>query len=450
MEWRWSALTALGKKTKRIAGWAASCALLLCCLLFPSESAAQQIYTYVGRVGTNSFLLAWGTTEGDGNTIGRNSASLGPAFVEVAGRRIASARNWVEVDRLSPDTDYPYRLTIRGAIAGVGTVRTHPVRASKLAFFVLGDYGTGKRPQYRIAEVMERERARRVRSDNPVRFVLTTGDNIYEDRRLGIFTSNNGSRDRDWGRKVFEPYAAMRKSIPFYPAPGNHDVPAMQPEPNGEPGPYLDNFFLPTAELFPYYTFSYGGLADFFALDTTAIQEDRSLGSIEPDSPQFLWLKKSLAASRAPWKIPYFHHAPFNAGPGHAPNLPRLRHVVQLFSEAGVRAVFSGHEHNFQISEQNGSTGGVLYVVSGAGGELRSGNIRNNMARSHIAATAPQNHFLLVELEGRTMRITPLSWEPVRVEDPGGNPVSMPVVVELPEERSRAHGTPSAASVSSP
>jgi hypothetical protein len=351
------------------------------------------------------------------------------------------------VGNLTPDTEYPYRLTIRGTVAGVGTVRTHPERASKLAFFVLGDYGNGSRAQYRIAEAMERELARRVRSDNPVRFVVTTGDNIYESRFLGIFTYNDGRRDRDWGPKVFAPYAGIRKSIPFYPAPGNHDVPAMQPGPGDELGPYLDNFFFPTSEPSPYYTFSYGGLADFFAIDTTAIQEDRALGSIEPDSPQFLWLEKSLAASSAQWKIPYFHHAPFNAGPGHAANLPGLRHVVQLFANSGVRAAFSGHEHNFQVSEQNASTGGVLYVVSGAGGELRAGNIRNNMERSHIAGTAPQNHFLLVELEGRTMRITPLSWEPVRVVDPRGNPVPMPVVVGLPEESSRVNGTPRVASV---
>jgi hypothetical protein len=419
---------------------------VLFCVLFPSAASAQQIHSYVGRVDTNSFLLAWGTTDGDGNTIGRNSASLGPAFLEVAGRRIASPRNWVEVQNLSPDTEYPYRLTIRGNLAGVGTVRTHPERASKLAFFVLGDYGTGKRPQYRIAEAMERELARRVRSDNPVRFVLTTGDNIYPDRILGIFPVRDGGRDRDWGPKVFEPYAGIRRSIPFYPAPGNHDIPAMQPEPTGDPGPYLDNFFFPTAEPSPYYTFSFGGLADFFAIDTTAIQEDRALGSIETESPQFMWLEKSLAASRAPWKIPYFHHAPFNAGPGHAANLPGLRHVVQLFSRSGVRVAFSGHEHNFQVSEQNDSTGGVLYVVSGAGGELRSGNIRNNMERSHIAGTAAQNHFLLVELEERTMRITPLSWEPVRVRDPRGNPVTLPIIVELPGS-GRADGTPSAALV---
>jgi hypothetical protein len=395
---------------------------------------AQKVHVYVGRIGTSSFLLAWGTAEGSGNTIGRNSVPLGSAVVEVAGRRVPSDRNWVEIINLSPDTEYSYSLRINGRIAGEGTVRTEPERASRLAFFVLGDYGTGGRAQYRIAEAMRKEWERRAQTDDPVRFVLTTGDNIYEERFLGLVTLQDGRRDRDWGPKVFEPYAVIRKSIPFYPSPGNHDVPAMQPGLNGEPGPYFDNFFFPSAEPAPYYTFTYGGLADFFSTDTTAIQEDRALGTIEIGSPQFVWLKQALAHSEAPWKIAYFHHAPFNAGPGHEADLPGLRHVVQLFAESGVDVAFSGHEHNFQFSKRDSATDGVLYVVSGAGGQLRGGNIRNNMEHAHIAGAASQHHFLLVEIEDRTMRITPLSWEPVRVEDATGHQIPMPIVVELPTE----------------
>jgi hypothetical protein len=410
-------------------------ALLLVSLFFAVPLQAQKIHTYVGRVGTDSFLLAWGTTDGDGNTIGRDSVPLGNAVVEVAGRRVPSDRNWVEVSNLAPDTEYPYRLLLNEKVVGEGTARTHPERVAKLAFFVLGDYGTGRPPQYRIAAAMEKEFARRMHSDNPVRFVLTTGDNIYPNRVLGMILTQDGRRDRDWGPKFFQPYAGILKHIPFYPSPGNHDVAGMQGRNGDGPGPYLDNFFFPSAEPSLYYSYSYGGLADFFSLDTTPIQEYGVNGSIAPESPQLEWLKKSLAASRSPWKIAYFHHAPFSAGPGHEPSLPALRDVVRLFDESGVRVVFSGHEHNFQFSQQNDLTGGALYVVSGAGGQLRSGNIRDNMDRANIAGTAPQQHFLLVEVEGRTLRITPLSWEPVRVMDSSGQPVSMPIVVELPSAR---------------
>ncbi|MGH9785044.1 MAG: metallophosphoesterase [Terriglobia bacterium] len=420
-------------------------ALLLASLFFATPLAAQKVHTYVGRVGTDSLLLAWGTTDGDGNTIGRGSVPLGSAAVEIAGRRVPSERNWVEVTGLSPDTNYPWRVLLDGKVVGEGTARTNPVRATKLAFFVMGDYGTGSPPQYRIAAAMERELAKRIRSDNPIRFILTNGDNIYPSRSLGVILSRDGRRDRDWGPKFFEPYARSLKRIPFYPSPGNHDVPGMRGEGRNGPGPYLDNFFFPSAEPSPYYTYSYGGLADFFALDTTPIQDpERHLDGVSPGSEnslgaggrQFEWLKKALSASRAPWKIAYFHHAPFNAGPGHEPSLHALRDVVRLFDEAGVRVVFSGHEHNFQFSRQNDLTGGALYVVSGAGGQLRRGNVRDNMDRANIAGWAPQHHFLLVELEGRALRITPLSWEPVRVTDSNGNPIPLPIVVELPGERS--------------
>jgi hypothetical protein len=410
-------------------------ALLLVSLFFAIPLPAQRVHTYVGRVGTDSLLLAWGTTDGDGNTIGRDSAPLGRAVVEVAGRQVPAQRNWVEVTGLAPDTEYPYRLLLDGKVVGEGAARTNPTRATKLAFFVVGDFGTGQPPQYRIAAAMEKEFARRLNSDNPVRFVLTTGDNIYPNRLLRVIPrGRDGRRDRDWGVKFFQPYAGILKHIPFYPSPGNHDVAAMQGRDGDRSGPYLDNFFFPSPEPSLYYAYSYGGLVDFFSLDSTPIQEDGVSGSIAPDSPQVAWLKKSLASSRAPWKIAYFHHAVFNAGPGHEPSLPALRHVTELLEQARVRVVFSGHEHNFQFSRQNGLTGGALYVVSGAGGQLRSGNIRDNMDRENIAGWAPQQHFLLVEIEGRTMRITPLSWEPVRVVDSEGRPVSMPIVVELPGE----------------
>jgi hypothetical protein len=278
---------------------------------------------------------------------------------------------------------------------------------------------------------MQKEFDRRAQSDNPVRFVLTTGDNIYEDRFLGLVTIRDGRRDRDWGAKVFEPYVSIRRSIPFYPSPGNHDVPAMQPEPTGEPGAYFDNFFLSSE---PYYTFSYGGLADFFAIDTTAIQEPQAVTPIDAGSTQFRWLQQALADSRAPWKIAYFHHPPFNAGPGHPADMDGLRHLVQLFRQAEVNVAFNGHEHNFQFSKRNDATGGVLYVVSGAGGQLRGGNIRSSMESENMAGAASQHHFLVVEIDNGTMRITPVSWEPVRVEDAGGNAVAMPILVELPGE----------------
>ena len=116
-----------------------------------------------------------------------------------------------------------------------------------------------------------------------------------------------------------------------------------------------------------------------------------------------------MPESKAPWKIPYFHHPPFNAGPGHGASYSVLRHWVDLFQRSGVKVVFTGHEHNFQFSDLSDATGHIHYIVSGAGGELRSGNVMPNMPRAHIEGWAAVRHFLVVEIDGQAMRITPIA-----------------------------------------
>jgi hypothetical protein len=394
-------------------------------LLAASLSCGQHVYTYVGEVSSASFTLAWGTATGSGNTIGRNSRSHGEAMVRVAGREwSAGGRNWIEISGLEPDRDYPYEVLIGGQPVGRGAVRTFPARAERLAFFVIGDYGNSSSGQRAVAAAMTRELVKRRQGENPVRFVLTTGDNIYG-RFFHLF--DTGGRDARWRAAFFEPYEEILRHVPFYPTLGNHD--GNSSESREDLAAYLDNFFFPGGKPARYYSFSFAGLADFFALDTTANTESGPpRPSYGPQSEQVAWLKSALARSQAPWKIAYFHHPPFSAGPRHGASLRELAHIHQLLVSAGVQVVFNGHEHNFQFAERNGPSGGIQYVVSGAGGELRSGRVTGQRMRAaHIAGWAPQRHFLLVELDTEEMRIMPLAGEPVHVTDPDGKPVPLPL-----------------------
>jgi hypothetical protein len=110
--------------------------------------------------------------------------------------------------------------------------------------------------------------------------------------------------------------------------------------------------------------------------------------------------------------------------------LKALRPFCDVFAASGVAVVFSGHEHNFQFSERSATTAGIQYVVSGAGGELRPGDVRAKMRKAHIAGWAPEHHFLSVEIDGDEMRITPIGpksvLEPV---DASGKTLAMPLVV---------------------
>jgi hypothetical protein len=395
-------------------------------------AAGQSIHTYIGQITPTSVLIAWGTTQGGGvNTIGRGSRPLGAVRVRINDHTYpVNDRNWLDVAGLHPDTPYSYEVDLDGKRIGGSMVRTWPVRATRLTFFVIGDYGDGGAGQKGVAAAMVAEFHRRERAGDPVRFILTVGDNIYASANLGYVIRGSGSDDRDWEDKFFQPYHELLDRVPFLATPGNHDGNAT--EKATDLNAYLDNFFFPGNRPARWYSFEYGGLAQFFGLDSTDnTASGHPAPAYAPDGEQSRWLAQAMAASRAPWKIPYFHHPPFNAGPGHGASYAVLRHWVDLFQRSGVRAVFSGHEHNYQFSESNELTGAARYFVSGAGGELRAGSVLPNMARAHIEGWAAVRHFLVVEIDGAAMRVTPLSNQPVVVRGPAGQTLPLSVDVRL-------------------
>ncbi|MFN7993208.1 MAG: metallophosphoesterase [Bryobacteraceae bacterium] len=408
-----------------VARWAAAAFLV-----FAVECGAQEFYIYVGQLTSHSALLAWGRLGGLGNTIGRDSKSYGNAQITIGERKVQTDRNWAEVDGLRPDTKYEYHIDLHGKRIGDGNIRTYPERADKLTFFVIGDFGTGSSKQYRVAEAMSNEFRKRGASENPPRFVLTVGDNIYADVRIGNVILRSGDEDRHWESKFFRPYKEILRYIPFYPTLGNHDGNAT--ENRGDLSVYLDNFFFPGNKPARWYEFSYGGLADFFALDSTGNTAEGPPNDIfVKGGEEMTWLGQALARSHAPWKIPYFHHAVYTAGPSHESGLQPLAGFIELFRNHGVRVVFTGHEHNFQYSQVSAATGGACYVVSGAGGALRPGNVERFMKRGHIEGWAPQRHFLVVEIQGNVLQFTPVSYEPVRILDKDGEPLPAPVTIRL-------------------
>lgn len=405
------------------------CVLLLAIHGFAAN--ASKFYTYVTDLGTDFIELSWGTTAGT-NTIGRSSTSHGLATIQVAGQTVTSKPNHLVISGLEPDHDYNYEIAIGTTKVGAGQFRTWAANPDRVTFFVIGDYGTGKEPQRRVAEAMWKEFQRRAGTGSPVRFMLSTGDNIYGNFANVLFgVSATGADDRDWASKFFEPYEPLLARIPFFGTLGNHD--GNETESHRDLPAFLDNFPFPGGKPARYYSFAYGNLARFFALDSTKNTESgKPHPNYQPDSVQFAWMKQEFAKADTPWVIPFYHHPVFSAGPFHAPSLHDLQHWVDLFIASRVKVVFNGHEHNFQMSEAGAATGGMRFIVSGAGGELRAGNVQPNMKDAHVDAWTPQNHFLVVEIEGKSMRVTPLSFEPVTLKGPTGQDVKVPISISLP------------------
>ncbi len=383
--------------------------------------AAEPFTVYVGELGARSALLAWGKKDGRGNRIGRGAAGYGPARVRIGERTADTDRAWARVDGLQPDTEYDWSLEIGGAQAAKGRLRTWAERADRLAYLVIGDYGDGGEGQKRIARQMTQLAEKRAATPDPIRFVLTTGDNIYAPLR-GWYPGKSGASDADWWPRFFEPYGGILRRVPFYATLGNHD--GNQSERRGDLAAWLDNFFFPGGEARRWYTFEYGGLAQFFALDSSSNTE---LGpprpAYDPGGPQTAWLKEALAGARAPWRIAYLHHPPFNAGPRHQRERYDLRllHWMELFARHGVKMAFEGHEHNFQASKVNQRSLGIRHFITGSGGSLRTGDARAGMEEYNVETWVPKRQFLLVEIAGGEATVTSLG------ED--GKPVAPPFLV---------------------
>ena len=133
----------------------------------------------------------------------------------------------------------------------------------------------------------------------------------------------------------------------------------------------------------------------------------------------------------ARWRIPFSHHPPFSAGPKHGPTPGMVERLVPQFERAGTRVVLSGHEHNFQHS----SVSGIDYVVSGAGGKLRT-EPPTGFERAGTRECAAAGHFLLVDVEEERLVIHPVgdtdgdgSLELIERRTPAGDPVTGPIEI---------------------
>ncbi|MFN0086309.1 MAG: metallophosphoesterase, partial [Blastocatellia bacterium] len=232
--------------------------------------------------------------------------------------------------------------------------------ASSVQFAAIGDSGTGKKEQFAIAQTMER-----AHEAAPFDLVLMLGDNIY---------GSGGSKRMT--EKFEAPYRGLlARGVRFQASLGNHDAGKADEE---------TSYPLFNMSGRRYYTFTRGeGLAQFFALDSSRM-----------DREQCAWIEKELAASKARWKIAFFHHPIYSSGRTHGSDR-KLRALLEpLFVRFGVQLVLSGHDHFYErLKPQKG----IAYFVSGGAGKLRRGDIDRKDALFEFGNDR-LHHFMLFQI----------------------------------------------------
>lgn len=207
-------------------------------------------------------------------------------------------------------------------------------------FAVIGDYGNGSQNEADVSAL--------VKSWNPD-LIITTGDNNYPDGSAGTIDEHIGQFFHEFIAPYKGSFGKGAQENRFYPSLGNHDWHAQGAK------PYLDYFTLPGNER--YYDFTWGAV-HFFVIDSDTNEPDGAYSS----SVQAAWLQSKLASSNSPWKIVYFHHAPYSSA-RHGSN----ERMQWPFAQWGADAVITGHDHTYERISMDG----IWYFVNGLGGSGR-------------------------------------------------------------------------------
>jgi 3',5'-cyclic AMP phosphodiesterase CpdA len=243
---------------------------------------------------------------------------------------------------------------------------TLPVKDGSVRFAVIGDTGSGTDKQRDVGSMMAQYRVA-----FPFEFVLMMGDNMY-----------GGEAPADFEKKFSEPYKALLDNkVKFYASLGNHDQ-SLQTN--------YANFNMNGKE---YYRFKKGNVA-FYALNSNYM-----------DKKQVEWLESELSKDTSEWKVCFFHHPPYSSAKAHGSD-PQLREVVEpIFIKYGVNVVLTGHDHVYErIKPQKG----IYYFVSGAGGKLRSGDVKDTSQLTEKSYDRDL-HFMLFEVAGDQMYFQAIS-----------------------------------------
>jgi len=391
-------------------------------VLLPAQTILVQPYIQPGNAATFSKeqkVLIWQTDSVPGNfrvtyqlkgSDKVQEAKLSHNTLHVSNKTTRLYR--ATLSKLKFDTVYTYEVKLNGT-----ALATHSFSArskkSETRFAVLGDFGGGTSQEALIAYQIYLHKPQ---------FVLTTGDNVYQNGREAEYRTNLFphylAKENDPMKGV-----SLMNTIPFYMLLGNHDVRSenLDKYPDGMAYFYYSDlplnapltqqtcpvtgtpdrvkeFRKNTKPRFPRmanFSFDYGNV------HITCLDANDYVSPLDP--MLIAWMKEDIGQSRADWKIVAFHHPGFNSSEAHY-DAQLMRLYAPLFETLKVDLVLTGHVHNYQRSvpllfapkkneagdqyiispagrvdgaftldtrfdgESNTTPNGIIYIVTGAGG----------------------------------------------------------------------------------
>jgi chitodextrinase len=288
----------------------------------------------VSDVTGDSALVSWWTNIATAGSVSVNGAT----FDDASG---AVQHHKVRVTGLAAGTEYPYTVSD----GTNGSFRTAAKPGTTFSFAAIGDFGTGSPSQEQNADNIAAARTE---------FLQTLGDNVYPS--AGLPDADFSTSVSDFDNRFYDPMESAFRTQAIFPANGNKEY-------------YADNAFWEHVPMpgtnHSWYSFTWGD-AHITVLDTEL--------PFGPRSGQYAFLADDLAAhQKEKWRIVVFQRPPYSSTSGNSSSLAVQQYLVPLFQTSNVALVLSGNSHNYErtFPMLNGApvkSGGITYVVSGAGG----------------------------------------------------------------------------------
>lgn len=252
----------------------------------------------------------------------------------------------------------------------------------RVRLIALGDSGKGKGKsrQFSISSALNLLYAEKTFESG----ILLLGDNLD-------CNSDDAANVEDASRRSFEkPFAdLLTEGVPFYAVLGNHDN-----------NPLIREFELKYPlfhmEGHRYYSKLFGdGLMETFMLDSNTLYSKES----EPE--QIAWLERSLAESKAAWKVVVLHNPVYTTAKRHPSDPHMIEKLEPIFRKYGVSIVLQGHNH---LYERLSPIQGITYITAGSGGTINENDLRPN-APERMAGNDQTEVFLMLEFDERTCHL---------------------------------------------
>ncbi|HOX07804.1 MAG TPA: metallophosphoesterase family protein [Planctomycetota bacterium] len=327
-------------------------------------------------------LVRWGPVQGKFSGEARAESSEMRYPLDPAARRqktdglppgqTGAARLYqARIDGLAPGTEYRYSVEFAKR-RFEGRFRTFPARPEPFAFVAFSDTHLSDSVAARFA-------------DHRPAFLINSGDLVDREHFP------------EYARFFSPAVNAALGRFPMFTARGNHD----------ESGRTLSRLFtFPEGRL--YYSFDYAN-AHFVCLDSCLWRWPKPEETVKA---MLEWLEADLQASRADWKIVFFHEPPYDMSYRRSDtDFGRLK-AMPVLRRCGVDLVFSGHAHSYQRfgplfrPGENDAHPIVTIVTAGAGTKYVALPPR---ADPQLAVRRSESNYVVCRIDGPTLTLRALT-----------------------------------------